>query len=107
MNINKKIIVFSLSGLLLMGIISLVMSIHSLEKRGEEEIASIKTMMITEKKEKLKDLVKNTHAIMESSYNAAHDSQKVAEAYKEKLKNIVDITYNAIQSIDSRSGLTN
>jgi len=106
MNINKKIIVFSLSGLLLMGIISLVMSIHSLEKRGEEEIASIKTMMITEKKEKLKDLVKNTYAIMESSYNAAHDSQKVAEAYKEKLKNIVDITYNAIQSLDSRSGLT-
>jgi len=106
MNINKKIIVFSLSGLLLMGIISLVMSIHSLEKRGEEEIASIKTMMITEKKEKLKDLVKNTYAIMESSYNAAHDSKKVAEAYKEKLKNIVDITYNAIQSLDSRSGLT-
>jgi methyl-accepting chemotaxis protein len=107
MNINKKIIVFSLSGLLLMGIISLVMSIHSLEKRGEGEIASIKTMMMTEKKEKLKDLVKNTYAIMESSYNAAHDSQKVAEAYKEKLKNIVDITYNAIQSLDSRSGLTN
>ncbi|MDH3722996.1 MAG: cache domain-containing protein, partial [Desulfobacteraceae bacterium] len=106
MNINKKIIVFSLSGLLLMGIISLIMSIHSLGKRGEEEIASVKTMMMTEKKEKLKDLVKNTYAIMESSYNSAHDSQKVAQAYKEKLKNIVDITYNAIQSIDSRSDLT-
>jgi len=106
MNINKKIIVFSLSGLLLVGIISLIMSIHSLEKRGEEEIASIKTMMVKEKKEKLKDLVKNTYAIMESSYNAAHDSQKVAEAYKDKLKNIVDITYNAIKSIDSRSDLT-
>ncbi|MBU1161183.1 MAG: methyl-accepting chemotaxis protein [Proteobacteria bacterium] len=106
MNINKKIIVFSLSGLLLMGIIGLIMSIHSLGKRGEEEIASIKTMMMTEKKEKLKDLIKNTYAIMESRYNSAHDSQKVAEAYKEKLKNIVDITYNAIQSIDSRSDLT-
>jgi methyl-accepting chemotaxis protein len=106
MNINKKIIVFSLSGLLLMGIISLIMSIHSLGKRGEEEIASIKTMMMKEKKEKLKDLVKNTYAIMESSYNAAHDSQKVAEAYKDKLKNIVDITYNAMKSIDSRSDLT-
>jgi len=106
MNINKKIIVFSLSGLLLMGIISLIMSIHSFGKRGEEEIASIKTMMMKEKKEKLKDLVKNTYAIMESSYNAAHDSQKVAEAYKDKLKNIVDITYNAIKSIDSRSDLT-
>ncbi|HAY39120.1 MAG TPA: hypothetical protein DCY53_07080 [Desulfobacteraceae bacterium] len=106
MNINKKIIVFSLSGLLLMGIISLIMSVHSLGKRGEEEIASIKTMMMTEKKEKLKDLVKNTYAIMESGYKAAHDSQKVAEAYKEKLKNIVDITYNAIQSNYSRSDLT-
>jgi len=106
MNINKKIIFFSLSGLLLMGIISLIMSVHSLGKRGEEEIASVKTMMITEKKEKLRDLVKNTYAIIEASYNSAHNSQKVAEAYKEKLKNIVDITYNAIQSTDSRTDLT-
>ncbi|MBW2492559.1 MAG: cache domain-containing protein, partial [Deltaproteobacteria bacterium] len=89
-----------------MGIISLILSIHSLGKRGEEEIASVKAMMVAEKKEKLKDLVKNTYAIMQSNYNAAHDSQKVAEAYKEKLKNIVDITYNAIQSIYHRSDLT-
>jgi methyl-accepting chemotaxis protein len=80
MNISKKIIISSLSGLLLMGIISLIMSIHTLGKRGEQEIASIKSMMMTEKKEKLKDLVKNTYAIMQSSYNAAHDSQNVAEA---------------------------
>ena len=106
MNINKKIIFFSLSGLLMMGIISLIMSVHSLGKRGEEEIASVKTMMIMEKKEKLRDLVKNTYAIIEASYNSAHNSQKVAEAYKEKLKNIVDITYNTIQSIDSRTDLT-
>ena len=106
MNINKKIIFFSLSGLLMMGIISLIMSVHSLGKRGEEEIASVKTMMMMEKKEKLRDLVKNTYAIIEASYNSAHNSQKVAEAYKEKLKNIVDITYNAIQSIDSRTDLT-
>jgi methyl-accepting chemotaxis protein len=106
MNINKKIIFFSLSGLLMMGIISLIMSVHSLGKRGEEEIASVKAMMMMEKKEKLRDLVKNTYAIIEASYNSAHNSQKVAEAYKEKLKNIVDITYNAIQSIDSRTDLT-
>jgi methyl-accepting chemotaxis protein len=106
MNINKKIIFFSLSGLLLMGIISLIMSVHSLEKRGEEEIASVKTMMMAEKREKLRDLVKNTYAILESSYNSAHNSQKVAEAYKEKLKNIVDITFNAIKSTDSRTDLT-
>jgi len=106
MNINKKIIVFSMSGLLLMGVISLIMSIHSLGKRGEEEIASIKTVMMTEKKEKLRDLVKNTYAIIEASYNSAHNSQKVAEAYKEKLKNIVDITYNSIQSTYSRADLT-
>jgi methyl-accepting chemotaxis protein len=106
MNINKKIIVFSLSGLLLMGIISLIISIHSLGKRGEEEISTIKAMMMVEKKEKLKDLVKNTYAILQSSYNAAHDSQKVAEAYKEKLKNIVDISYNAIKSTYNKSDLT-
>jgi len=74
MNINKKIVVFSLSGLLLMGVISLIMSIHSLGKRGEEEIASVKTVMMTEK--------------------------------KEKLNNIVDITFNTIRSTSNRSDLT-
>ncbi|MGB5990935.1 MAG: methyl-accepting chemotaxis protein, partial [Desulfobacterales bacterium] len=102
MNINKKIIFFSLSGLLLMGIISVIMSIHSLGKRGEEEIASIKTMMMTEKKEKLKDLVKNTYVIMQSSYNKAHNSQKVAEAYKEKLKNIAEAQFKE----DAKKGIS-
>jgi len=87
MNISKKIIVFSLSGLLLMGVISLIMSIHTLGNRGEQEIASIKSIMMTEKKEKLKDLVKNTYAVMQSIYNAAHDSQKIGEAqFKEDAK---------------------
>jgi methyl-accepting chemotaxis protein len=102
MNINKKIIFFSLSGLLLMGTISVIMSIHSLGKRGEEEIASIKTMMMTEKKEKLKDLVKNTYVIMQSSYNKAHNSQKVAEAYKEKLKNIAEAQFKE----DAKKGIS-
>ena len=69
MNINKKIIVFSLSGLLLMGIISLIMSIHSLGKRGEAEIASVKTMMMMEKKEKLNNIVDITFNTIRSTYN--------------------------------------
>jgi methyl-accepting chemotaxis protein len=69
MNINKKIVVFSLSGLLLMGVISLIMSIHSLGKRGEEEIASVKTMMMAEKKEKLNNIVDITFNTIQSTYN--------------------------------------
>ena len=69
MSINKKIIVFSLSGLLLMGVISLVMSIHSLGKRGEQEIATVKTMMMTEKQEKLNNIVDITFNTIGSIYN--------------------------------------
>ena len=79
LNINKKIVFFSLSGLLLMGIISLVLSIHSLSKRGEAEIASVKTMMLAGKKEKMKDLVKNTYSILEEKYRSANASKKNGE----------------------------
>ncbi|MEJ2656152.1 MAG: methyl-accepting chemotaxis protein [Desulfobacterales bacterium] len=86
MNINKKIIFFSLSGLLLMGIISLILSIHSLGKRGEEEVASVKAMMMAGKKEKLKDLVKNTYAIMDLKYRSSHDSKITETPFMEDAK---------------------
>ncbi len=97
MSINKKIVFFSLSGLLLMGIISLLLSIHSLGKRGEDEIASIKATMMAGKKEKLEDLVKNAYTILESKYRAANDSKKAdgAQFMNDAKKEIGDLRYGS------------
>jgi methyl-accepting chemotaxis protein len=92
MNINKKIIFFSLSGLLLMGVISLIISIHSLGKRGEEEIASVKTMMMTEKKEKLNNIVDITFNTIRSTYNR---SDLTEDQKKQSVLNLVkDMRYD-------------
>jgi len=82
MNITKKIIISSLSGFLLLGIISLVMSVRFMEKRGNEEIDSVKTMMMAEKKEKLKDIIDITFNAIQTTYNRTDmtDSQKKQSA---------------------------
>jgi methyl-accepting chemotaxis protein len=92
MNINKKIIFFSLSGLLLMGVISLILSIHSLDKRGKEEIASVKAMMVAGKNEILKNIVDITFSAIQGIYNRSDltDSQKKQSA----LKLVKDMRYD-------------
>jgi hypothetical protein len=50
MNISKKIILVSLSGIILLGIVALVLSVKSLQKRGAAETAFARSMMMDEKK---------------------------------------------------------
>ena len=92
MNIHKKIIIFSVSGLLLLGAVTLILSVNSLGKIGREEIASVRNMMILEKKEKLKDLVQNTYSMLETQYRYAHDTEKLTAVVEAKVKN--DATKN-------------
>ena len=105
MSINKKIIFVALAGVLLMGIAAIVLSINSLTTRGEEEIASIRTLMIQEKKLKLKDLIKSTYATIEMHYNYAHDPEKIAAAYQQHLKSIVELSITTIENVYSRTDL--
>jgi methyl-accepting chemotaxis protein len=105
MNIGKKIILVSLSGIILLGIAALVLSVKSLQKRGAAETAFARTMMMDEKKGKLQDLIKSTYAIIQAHYNYAHDPQKVAAAYRGQLKSIVDVAYKTVEQIHSRNDL--
>lgn len=105
MNVSKKIILVSLSGIILLGIVALFLSVNSLQKRGAAEAVFARSMMMDEKKGKLQDLIKSTYAIIQSHYEYAHDPDKVAATYRQQLKSIVDVAYKAVEQVYSRPDL--
>jgi methyl-accepting chemotaxis protein len=105
MNVSKKIILVSLSGLILLGIAAMLFSLHSLQKRGQAEAAFARSMMMEEKKGKLQDLIKSTYAILQAHYDYAHDPEKVAATYRQQLKSIVDVAYKTVEQVYARTDL--
>jgi hypothetical protein len=99
MNVSKKIILVSLSGIILLGVVALFLSVNSLQKRGAAEAAFARSMMLDEKKGKLQDLIKSTYAIIQSHYDYAHDPDKVAATYRQQLKSIVDVAYKTVEQV--------
>ena len=99
MSITKKLTFISLAGVLVLGILATVLTVQSLHKRGQAEIAAMEKTLMAEKKGKLQDLVRNTFAILDNKYQAAHDPEKVAEAYRQQLKSIVELAYSSVDLI--------
>jgi methyl-accepting chemotaxis protein len=105
MGISKKIILVSLSGVILLGIVALILSVKSLQKRGTAETAFARSTMMDEKKGKLQDLIKSTYAVIQAHYDYAHDPEKVAATYRGQLKSIVDVAYKTVEQVHSRNDL--
>lgn len=105
MRIGKKVFLVSLIPLLLFGALALTLSIFSLQRMANEEVAKQATLLRQEKEEKLRDLVRNTTAILEEKYQAAHDPQKVAAAYLPELKAVIDIAFSTLETLAQRPDL--
>ena len=106
MSLTKKMILLSVTGIIVIGLCSTFISLHNLKKRGQADIEAIQRTLMEEKKERLKDLVSNTFAILETKYKAAHDPVKVAAVYHNQLKSIVEVAYKAVESVYNRTGLS-
>lgn len=106
MSVKLKIILVALSGVLLLGMLSLYFSWSSLKQRGEAEMADVRTLLIKEKQDKLKDLVESSHAVLQAHYDYAHDPEKVGAAYYTQLKAIVDIAMTTVEEVSKSSGLS-
>jgi methyl-accepting chemotaxis protein len=105
MNIAKKIMATALIPLLLLGLITLGASMHALNKLGQDEIAMETAMLRQEKETKLRDLVRNSMAIIESQYLAANDPEKVAAAFLPELRGVIDTAFTSIEAIYNRQDL--
>ncbi len=105
MKIWHKITASSLVGVLLFGAIAILILMNTMHERGEQEIADTRALMLAEKQEKLKDLVRNTTAILEAQYAAANNTEKVAESFRRELSNIVAMAFEIIQEVHARSDM--
>jgi methyl-accepting chemotaxis protein len=106
MRISQKIILVSMSGLILFGIVAIALSINALQRRGAEETTFVRSMMIEEKKGKLQDLIQSTYAIIQSHYEYSHNPEKVAASYRQQLQSIVDVAFSTVEKIYSRTDIS-
>ncbi len=105
MKISTKIILVSLVPLCLLGIISIAASMYSVNTLGKNEIAQQARMLRQEKEEKLRDLVRNTTAILEAQYSAANDPKKVARAYLPELRGVIETAISSVEAVYARTDL--
>ncbi|EKD40210.1 MAG: Methyl-accepting chemotaxis sensory transducer, partial [uncultured bacterium] len=61
---------------------------------------------LSDKKEKLNDLVRNTFEILSHQYKTAHDTQLIAKAYEKELQSVVNLAFSSIQAIYDEAGLS-
>lgn len=106
MSIRYKILVYTLPFFLVFGLVSMFISMSGLKRQGEYGLNAIRSIMMSEKKEKLEDLVHNTYEILASQYRAAHDPAQVAEAYRRELESLVNLAYSAVEAIYGRTDLS-
>ena len=73
--IKGKLILLVISGVLALGVAAFVFSVNSLKNRGMEEVKSSRSLLLQEKKEKLKDLVNAAYGVLENYYKGSQEDQ--------------------------------
>ncbi|MDR3629970.1 MAG: bacteriohemerythrin [Desulfocapsaceae bacterium] len=68
MSLFKKILLSSVVGLVLLGTITLLWSMHTLKEQGQQEIDTIQATLMKEKTEKIRNLVEVAYKIAENAY---------------------------------------
>jgi methyl-accepting chemotaxis protein len=92
MNLFKKILLSSVSGLVLLGSVTLLWSMHSLKLQGQKEIDAISSTMIREKTDKTRNLVEVAYKIVEHAYGMTDLPEADRKQYA--LKTIKAMRYN-------------
>ncbi|HBG20382.1 MAG TPA: hypothetical protein DDY32_14220, partial [Desulfobulbaceae bacterium] len=106
MTITKKILAATLPFFIVFGLVLLYLSISSIEKQGQQSLENINAIMLSDKREKLTDLVRNTFEILSTQYQTAHDTQLIAKAYEKELQSVVNLAFSSIQAIYDEAGPT-
>ncbi len=81
MSLFKKILLPSVIGLVLLGVIALLLSLQALKTRGRQEVDAIRSTLMAEKTEKLRNLVELAYKTAESAYGR----NDLAEAERKQL----------------------
>lgn len=104
MTITNKILAATLPFFIVFGLVLLFLSIASIEKQGRLSLEDMNAIMLSDKKEKLTDLVRNTFEILSTQYQTAHDTKLIAKAYEQELQSVVNLAFSSIQAIYNQTG---
>ncbi len=99
MNIKLKFISLIASGVVILGIIITVVSATYLKHIGQNELSTLKTLLLEERKNMLGNLLSNAYTVITQNYEDAHNPQKLSDMYKKELSSAVDVAYSVIEHI--------
>ncbi|QTA79999.1 Methyl-accepting chemotaxis protein signaling domain-containing protein, double cache domain-containing protein [Desulfonema limicola] len=99
MNINKKIYLISLSGLIILGMLSLGISVFFLNMQGKLEIQEYENAVIYQRKQGLRSLIQSVYIFLEKNYQNSVDPEKFSALYLKELKNLINIPFKMIETI--------
>ncbi len=81
MNLNKKIIILNISGLVMLGILFVILTAYTWTQHEREEISYIRSMMLNERKTQLKDMLSVAYSVLETA-NYYADARKAINAMR-------------------------
>ncbi len=99
MNIAGKMTLLAVSGVVALGAITAITTSLAIRESGRTEIRELRARMMEAKKEKLKDLVRGVEAIASREYQEARDPEKIKDRYRDRLQELVDTAYAAIEAV--------
>jgi len=99
MNLKQKLIGLVIVGVLLSGLLAGIFSVYQIIENSNQEIENFRINMVNQRKAMLKNLLDNAFTFMESRFNDAHNTKKLADLYKRELKIVTDIALHSIKDI--------
>lgn len=106
MRIKTKLVVLVASVVVVLGLMSLIISISSMRHQAKTELEITEATLLTHKKEMLQLVIGNAYAVVETAHKEAIDPEKLVASIQEQLKSAVDIAYGSIQAIAERTDLS-
>ncbi len=81
MKITGKLICLVISGVVVMGAVTAALSIRSIQNSGKNELISTRALLVSGKKEKLKDIVESVYTIVEM-VDSKEEAQKIVKSIR-------------------------
>ena len=104
LNIGTKVNVLIIGALILVGGVSLLLSVSALKKEGAFAINAYQEGVMGEKKAQIKDLVNSAFTIAKERLDASQDKEKIRKEYGDQVKAVVNQAVFVFEAVNGDTG---
>ncbi|MBU3953229.1 MAG: cache domain-containing protein, partial [Proteobacteria bacterium] len=104
LNIGTKVNVLIIGALILVGGVSLLLSVSALKKEGAFAIKAYQEGVMGEKKAQIKDLVNSAFTIAKERLEASQDKEKIRNEYGDQVKAVVNQAVFVFEAVNGDTG---